>query len=86
MPVGKIRSWIETNMWAILAAGATLWSGYLTGQMTIKNEIADLNRRMAVTEAQVHGRRPAMVCAIRALDQINSSLHLVPPCTIDIPE
>ena len=83
---GRLQTWIETNIWAVLAAGVTAWSGFLTGLMAMKTQIADLERRVAVTEGELRGRRPLMVCVVRSLDQINNSLHTAPPCTTDVPE
>lgn len=86
MPVTKVKTWIEGNLWAVLAAAATAWSGFLTGQMTIKQQIKDLDRRVSHTEHQLEMRRPMEVCAVRAFDSITSKLRIVPPCTIDVPE
>ena len=86
MPVTVVKTWIEKNLWAILAAGTTLWSGYLTGQVTTKSQIADLDRRLAKTEQQLQGRRPFMVCAVRTLDRINDKVQAAVPCTMDVPE
>ena len=73
-------------MWGLIAAGASLWSGYLTGQMTIRNQIENLEARVRANEVLLANRRKVMVCGVRSLDQINNNLHFVPPCAIDIPE
>lgn len=86
MPVLKVKSWIETNLWAILDAGVTLWSGYLTGQMTTETKLHDLERRVTTTERQLQGRKPFMVCAVRTLDRINDKVQAAVPCTMDVPE
>ena len=86
MPVTRVKGWIEGNLWAILAAAATAWSGFLTGQMTIKQQIRDLDRRVAQAERQLVGRRAMMVCAVRSFDSVTSKLHIQPPCNMDVPE
>ena len=86
MVTARIKGWIEENLWKILAAGAALWSGYLTGQMTIDGKLRDLERRLGKAEAQLLGRKPFMICAVRTLDRINDKVQAPVPCVMDVPE
>lgn len=41
------RHWIDRNLWAIMAVGLGLYSGYLTGQATMRLEIEALKADVA---------------------------------------
>lgn len=52
------RHWIDKNLWAILAVGLGLYTGYLTGMTTVQNEVETLKRDVARLERVVEDLHP----------------------------
>lgn len=73
---------LRDNIWAILAAIAALWGGYLTGTTTITLEIEQLKERTAKLEAW-HDKDAAFhACATRHFDWLRSGAAPPAPCDL----
>lgn len=77
---------LERNLWAVLASLATLWSGYLTGQMTMRNQIERMDDRLKRVEGQLVGRAEFMSCTVRSLDRIATKVKTDLPCELKVTE
>lgn len=81
-----VAGWIENHLWAILAAAATAYGGYKTGETLTEARIASLESRVSVIERKQEGRSDFMVCATRNLDKVFDKLGVQPACPMEVPE
>ena len=81
-----IAGWIESHLWAILAAGFAAYGGYVTGMTTLTARMAAIEARQAETERKQQGRSEFMVCAVRNLDKVFDKLGVQPACPMEVPE
>lgn len=79
-------TWIESHLWAILAAAFAAYGGYVTGMTTLTTRVAALEARQAETERKQQGRSEFMVCAVRNLDKVFDKLGVQPACPMEVPE
>ena len=73
-----MRDFVEKNLWAILAAIATAWSGYLTGQATMQADIEALKALKPRIEALENFR----ACVTRHIDRLENGGKGPLPCPL----
>lgn len=73
-----MKDFLDKNLWAILAAIATAWSGYLTGQATIRAEIDALKSLKPRLETLENFR----ACATRHIDRLENGGTGPLPCPL----
>lgn len=73
---------------AVAALGAIFagYAGFATGQATMTQRMADMERRIGVIEARQNTRLEFMMCATRSLDQLQANAGVRPPCDLKLPE
>lgn len=79
---GGLVGFLEKNLWAVMAGGVAMWSGYLTGQMTMQHQIERLDDRLKRAELQLKARTEFMGCAVRTLDRITTQAKIPLPCEL----
>ena len=80
------KHWIDKNLWAILAVGLGLYTGYLTGQTTMEARIAALEKKAERHNDQLTDRRQFMSCAVRTLDRLQDATGTPQVCPLEITE
>ena len=85
-PKSGAVAWIESHLWAILAAAFAAYGGYVTGMTTLTSRVTDLERRMTEAERKQEGRTDFMVCAVRNFDKVFDKLGVQPACPMEVPE
>jgi hypothetical protein len=81
-----VAGWIESHLWAILAAGFAAYGGYVTGMTTLTTRVAALEAEVLDLKRKQHGRSEFMVCAVRNLDKVFDKLGVQPACPMEVPE
>lgn len=81
-----IAAWVESHLWAIIAAGIAAYSGYLTGMTTMGARIDALETKVANIDSKQAGRTDFMVCAVRNFDKVFDKLGVQPACPMKVPE
>lgn len=67
---------------AMIAAAFSAYAGYLTGQATMRSEIASLRDRVVRVEAVQARRNDFVGCSTRILDRLTDKTGIAPPCQI----
>jgi len=83
---GRILTWIENNLLAILMAVAAAFSGYVTGMTTANHRLDVLEKHAVETSASLKRIERVQSGAIRNLDRINDKLGIVPPQPLEAEE
>ena len=81
-----LATFLEKNLWAVVASMAALWSGYLAGQMTMQSQIDRMDDRLKRAEGQLSGLRGLTSCTVRTLDRVTSSVKVPLPCELKTTE
>ena len=83
---GRLLTWIENNLLAILMALAAAFSGYVTGMTTTNHRLEVVEGKLAKIE-NVQGQRTQFnVCAVRSIDKLNARVGIEPACPMEVPE
>ena len=83
-----IGGYIDRHLWAILAAGVSLYGGYLTGTTTVNNRLAILEEKVDHNSTRLLSdegvQRRFMACTIRNIDRLSNQAGVQPACPMDI--
>lgn len=53
-------TFVQDNLWAILAAAGAAWGGYLTGMTTVNHRLDSLEQRTAKMESRLDDLSPRL--------------------------
>ena len=88
MEAGKpgLVTWIESHLWAILAAGFAAYGGYVTGMTTTSHRLDLVEQHAADAAAALKRVERSQAAVTRNLDRINDKLGIEPPQPLEMDE